>query len=185
MFAIPAERARSLARASITAEMSTPSTLPRGPTRSASASVVVPQPQPTSIARSPAASSARSIASTPNGSIVASMRSCSATHFAADGEFQYSICSALGPVAAIVICTPHGLRSLLARCAQLAAPRPEHRSEAREVLRVLLAVDQVEAPAHELPHQRDERDLRCVGLAREHRLAEEDAAERHAVEAAD
>ena len=44
---------------------------------------------------------------------------------------------------------------------------------------------ELEAPAHELAHQHDERDLRRVGLAREHRLAEEDAAERHAVEPAD
>ena len=68
---------------------------------------------------------------------------------------------------------------------QVAAPRPEHRAEAREVTRVLLAVDQLEAPARELPRQHHERDLRRVRLAREHRLAEEDAAERDAVEPAD
>ena len=48
-----------------------------------------------------------------------------------------------------------------------------------------LAIDEVEAPVGELPHERREGDLRGVGPQREHRLAEEGAAERDAVDAAD
>ena len=48
-----------------------------------------------------------------------------------------------------------------------------------------LAVDQADAPRVELAHARDERDLRRIGRAREHRLAEERRAERDAVQPAD
>jgi hypothetical protein len=53
-FASFSARARSLARASMGVEMSTPSTAPLGPTRAASCRLVCPTPQPTSSTRSPA-----------------------------------------------------------------------------------------------------------------------------------
>ena len=47
-----------------------------------------------------------------------------------------------------------------------------------------LAIDEAHVPAREPLHRADERDLRRVGPVREHRLAEEGAAERDAVEPA-
>ncbi len=48
-----------------------------------------------------------------------------------------------------------------------------------------LGVEQAEAAGPQPRHEVDERDLRGVALAVEHALAEEGAAEPHAVEAAD
>ena len=48
-----------------------------------------------------------------------------------------------------------------------------------------LAVDEPDVPRRELADACGERDLRRIGRVREHRLAEERGAERHAVEAAD
>ena len=54
----------------------------------------------------------------------------------------------------------------------------------RQVRGLLLAVDQREPARAQYPDEVDERDLRRVGLAREHRFAEEHAADRDAVETA-
>jgi hypothetical protein len=83
-------------------EMSTPSTEPVGPTRSASWSDVCPTPQPTSITRSPARAAARSSAASPSGPISASIAALFATHFGPACLFQYSICSVFGPLASIM-----------------------------------------------------------------------------------
>ena len=59
------------------------------------------------------------------------------------------------------------------------------RAERGEVRGVHLTVDDAERPPLELRDEMDERELRGVGHAREHRLAEERAADRNAVQAAD
>ena len=61
--------------------------------------------------------------------------------------------------------------------------RPWHlaRAERDEVVRPDLAVHAVHAPAFQLPDEPDERDLRRVGLAREHGLTDERPANRAAV----
>ena len=63
---------------------------------------------------------------------------------------------------------------------------PGHRpsSERHEMFGLELAVDQRIAPSLELRAQARHRDLRRVDPQREHRLAEEHAADRHAVDAA-
>ena len=70
--------------------------------------------------------------------------------------------------------TAHGTR-------RAAISRPPKRGE---VGGALLAVDRLDAVVAAERDQRRERDLRRVGAAREHRLAEEHPAERDAVEAA-
>ena len=66
------------------------------------------------------------------------------------------------------------------------SPRDRPRAERRKVRRLLLAVDQRESRAFAAlrPDER-KRDLRGVGLVREHRLAEEHAPDRDTVQAAD
>ena len=65
-----------------------PRTSPAGPTRRARAIVVSPQPQPTSITRSPGAMLARSIVRSPSGAICASMTFWKDTHFGPAASFQ-------------------------------------------------------------------------------------------------
>src|SRR5215467_5652792 len=50
------------------------------------------------------------------------------------------------------------------------------------VARWLLAIEDPKAPGLQLTHERDQRDFRGVRHAREHRFAEKDTAECHAVE---
>ena len=63
--------------------------------------------------------------------------------------------------------------------------RDLERAEALQMLGHELGVEQREAAALQPRHQMHQRDLAGVGLAAEHALAEERAAERDAVEAAD
>jgi len=60
-----------------------------------------------------------------------------------------------------------------------------HRAEARQMFGQELGVEQLESAELEARHQMDERNLAGVGLAREHALAEERAAQPHAVKPAD
>ena len=71
-FPMPSRAARSRPRASISAEMSTPTACPPGPARDTSSSVVLPVPQPRSTTLRPGSNSRRSMASSPGGPATAS-----------------------------------------------------------------------------------------------------------------
>src|SRR6184192_3700531 len=58
-------------------------------------------------------------------------------------------------------------------------------AEARKVLRFLLAIDEGHAQSLEDRHQVDQRNLRSVALAGEHRFAEEYVADGDPIQAAD
>ena len=169
----PASRARSRARASITAETSTPSTRPPGPTRRASASVVgaaAAADVDHALARGELGALDRELAERLDRRVDAVLLRDPLLGRGPSSSTRSAPRSDRSP-RAVPSCTPHGLRSPSARCARLAArvespraapgrargaaresievapARPQHRSEAREVVRVLLAVDQLEAPA--------------------------------------
>src|SRR5262245_62257846 len=72
----------------------------------------------------------------------------------------------------------------VAQRAQEGGARPAARAELFQMRRVDLAVEEVEAPGPQLTHQRNQCDLRSIRAQREHRLAEEGAAQRDAVDAA-
>ena len=94
MFLAPARAARSRPRASISAEMSTPTAPPAGPTREASSSVVLPDPHPRSATRCPGRKPKRSIASSPGSLATSSSWSSSSSHVGASCD-QNSACSML------------------------------------------------------------------------------------------
>jgi len=79
---------RSLARASMGADGSIPTTRPCAPARSASASSVSPQPQPTSSTASRGVIAAESSAASPKGRSIRSSLVCSCTQRPAVGPFQ-------------------------------------------------------------------------------------------------
>ncbi len=79
---------RCPATASMGPEMSTPVTLPSGPTASASASTVSPQPQPMSSTRSPGRGAAAATAAALIGAKSPSSRSCRRAHLSPFSPFQ-------------------------------------------------------------------------------------------------
>ena len=80
--------ARSLARAIIGAEISTPSARPEAPVTRATASVVAPQPQPTSMTRSPGAAPADFSRRSVTGARTPSCISCRSIQRRPPGPFQ-------------------------------------------------------------------------------------------------
>src|SRR5689334_3222154 len=77
-----------------------------------------------------------------------------------------------------------GFAHELTHLAEEGGPIDLTRAERRQVPGRHLAIDHPEAPALKLPRQQDQRDLGRVAAPAEHRLAEEHAAERDAVESA-
>src|SRR6267143_3221808 len=65
---------------------------------------------------------------------------------------------------------------------EIAATGDFFRSEAHHMRRGLLAIDEAKSPRLQLAHQRDQGDFRGIGYTGEHRLCEEGAAQRYAIE---